>query len=103
MLLVTFEASLDLFTQQSPPDVCVIDLHSFILFNQSSVALEDGGGAATARNSVHYVIVEVKFDIILYSKTLFDILVCHALAMVISMISIVQEDCFGAIIILCLF
>ena len=49
VLLVTFEASLDLFTQQSPPDVCVIDLHSFILFNQSSVALKDGGGAATAR------------------------------------------------------
>ena len=48
MLLVTFEASLDLFTQliSSGP---VIDLHSFILFNQYSVVLKDGGGAATAR------------------------------------------------------
>ena len=32
------------------------------------MVLEDGGGAATARNSVHYVIVEVYIDVI-HSKT----------------------------------
>ena len=58
MLLATFEASLELFTQLISSG-SVIDLHSFVLFNQSSVALKDGGGAAIARNSVLYVIVGV--------------------------------------------
>ena len=50
--------------------ICTLSLS----FNGSSVVLDYRGGAATARYSVHYVVVDVYTDVIL-SKTPFNILV----------------------------
>ena len=62
-----------------------------LLFDQSSIVLDYRGSAATARYSVHYVIVDVYIDVV-HSKTPFNNLIGdYIMFRLVSIIAFITE------------